>query len=1178
MVKRHHRSLPEQLSSAKIVRTQSKDYYSALVALLAEHPTAESYARLYQLLLRLCEEDTPQMHFSNLFSRLSYVCRQHKVSPALMRDMQSLRRKCFHIDEHENSVTAYRSDLRTFAEFIRCVLASEWPKSLNRIFAKQSLQPFTPKKILAFESLRMVVAHWDDRYIYGYTEYSPDETVCVDCVNGDYDGDLLYVVDLLSEGLTLNMIHVKVDDRGCYVPQLIIVMPDYLVDISTLASAFKACGHDVRNVLLSRLERRRDTPYTLLGHLAGLFLDQIVRGAREHRPVSYAECVKLAFQSDPLSYALTPLDSQFNFHEEARRQFNNVRQVVSAEFPRYGFNLDKGLTEASFVCEKLGLVGRMDYLQSDYTRLVEQKSGKWDEFRHAHKEAHYIQMMLYRAVIEYGLNIPAADVEAFLLYSKYADGLLPEHTLKSLLREALALRNRVASMDLQCAQTGVRGFLENVDADALATDANTTLWKDWERPRVAAVLDKFRTDGANASPKFRLAQAYFYCFYDFLCREQMQARVVAPGNAGRAFSDLWNLPAAARHELGSLYWNLTISRLMSDARGINAVEFAVPQDDDGFRSNFRRGDVVLIYSYSTDEPDARRQFLLRGRLKEQSASRLLIELNSPQSNSAAFGDKNARYAVEHDYVEASAGRLYASLYAFLEGDACRRDLLLCQREAKVAEKRPVLKGDYHQMNGLVCRERQAEELFFVIGPPGSGKTSQAIRSMVEEELRQTSQGKILLMAYTNRAVDELCGMLEGLIKEHPDLLDDYVRFGSPLSAAENYRSRLLNQRCDRLQDTSSVLSLLSRTRVFVGTAVMLTSLPLLFEHMTFDVAFVDEASQLLEPHLLPFFFFRRKSAAKSHLEDTKSDIDNPKSDLSIRKFVLVGDQKQLPAVVCQSAAQSVVQSKALQAIGLTDCRHSLFERLLANAQRSGNSSLYYLLQHQGRMHPGLYGFVNAHFYNNRLLSVGLPHQKRPVEALYPMSAATGSNTLAALLCHHRFIFINQPPLASGEAPKTNLAEARQAVRCLINLRELYALSGRRLTPNDVGIIVPYRNQIALVARLMAENGLDGFDETVADTVERYQGSQRDIIIFLFTVHQPFGLHFLSASTYLESADSETPYPVDRKLNVTLTRAREQIILIGHAPLLRRNAIYRQLLAEVRKNGGYLDASAISFGE
>ena len=126
--------------------------------------------------------------------------------------------------------------------------------------------------------------------------------------------------------------------------------------------------------------------------------------------------------------------------------------------------------------------------------------------------------------------------------------------------------------------------------------------------------------------------------------------------------------------------------------------------------------------------------------------------------------------------------------------------------------------------------------------------------------------------------------------------------------------------------------------------------------------------------------------------------------------------------------------------------------------------------------------------------------------------------------------------------------------------------------------MPYRNQIALVARLMAENGLDGFDETVADTVERYQGSQRDIIIFLFTVHQPFGLHFLSASTYLESADSETPYPVDRKLNVTLTRAREQIILIGHAPLLRRNAIYRQLLAEVRKNGGYLDASAISSGE
>lgn len=144
MVKRHHRSLPDRLSSANIVRTRPEYYYSALEALLAGPPTAESYARLYQTLLRLCEEETPRMHFSNLFSRLSQVCRQHKVSPALMRDMQSLRRKCFHIDEHENSVTAYRGDLRTFAEFIRCVLSSEWPKSLNRLFAKPSPRPFTP--------------------------------------------------------------------------------------------------------------------------------------------------------------------------------------------------------------------------------------------------------------------------------------------------------------------------------------------------------------------------------------------------------------------------------------------------------------------------------------------------------------------------------------------------------------------------------------------------------------------------------------------------------------------------------------------------------------------------------------------------------------------------------------------------------------------------------------------------------------------------------------------------------------------------------------------------------------------------------------------------------------------------------------------------------------------------
>lgn len=49
--------------------------------------------------------------------------------------------------------------------------------------------------------------------------------------------------------------------------------------------------------------------------------------------------------------------------------------------------------------------------------------------------------------------------------------------------------------------------------------------------------------------------------------------------------------------------------------------------------------------------------------------------------------------------------------------------------------------------------------------------------------------------------------------------------------------------------------------------------------------------------------------------------------LAIGKFILIGDHKQLPAVVSQPREMSRVTEDSLQAIGLTDCRNSLFERL-----------------------------------------------------------------------------------------------------------------------------------------------------------------------------------------------------------------------------------------------------------
>ena len=115
----------------------------------------------------------------------------------------------------------------------------------------------------------------------------------------------------------------------------------------------------------------------------------------------------------------------------------------------------------------------------------------------------------------------------------------------------------------------------------------------------------------------------------------------------------------------------------------------------------------------------------------------------------------------------------------------------------------------------------------------------------------------------------------------------------------------------------------------------------------------------------------------------------------------------------------------------------------------------------------------------------------------------------------------------------------------------------------LGIIVPFRRQIAVVraeiGRLAAQGEL-GADYTqdiasvlLIDTVERYQGSQRDIIIYGTTITQSYELDTLSNLTVIASAT------VDRKLNVAVTRARKQLFVLGNEQLLSINPVYRSLI-------------------
>ena len=74
-----------------------------------------------------------------------------------------------------------------------------------------------------------------------------------------------------------------------------------------------------------------------------------------------------------------------------------------------------------------------------------------------------------------------------------------------------------------------------------------------------------------------------------------------------------------------------------------------------------------------------------------------------------------------------------------------------------------------------------------------------------------------------------------------------------------------------------------------------------------------------------------------------------------------------------------------------------------------------------------------------------------------------------------------------------------------------------------------------------------------DTVERYQGSQRDVILFGTTITSASQLDILSSLVELNDCI------IDRKLNVALTRARKQLFIFGNRQLLSQHVLYGQLI-------------------
>ena len=1112
--------------------------YQDLIDALAQPKVRDTY-RDYNRVLRIAADQKTAfdaLQLTSLFAKIDYLTKQYGMDRQLTRMINDTRvrlRKLLNYEDSElEDCKLY--DLKAICLFIGAVYGEQPPMKLSLLFPSDERQ--AKEGSFVADYFRLIVTRWDDTFVYGHTEEGEEEVeevkVCYNYRGGYVGGDWTHLRSFLAPDVQLNLVRPRLYD-GIYYPELIILWPDYLLDVTAIANCFEEYSHDPYLYLINKLSPMEDTAATMLGNLASQLLDEEVHHGKEEIP--YAESYATFMRSNTFKALTTDLG---NLEKDGEMQRDNIRRAlregVQKRVGRY--RRDEVMVEPSFFSEMLGLQGRMDLLQLDYKVLIEQKSGKGafvpgarpDDPPHQQIK-HYVQLLLYLAILNYNYNIPNREVQAMLLYSKFANGLIGVPPAPQVLFEAICLRNKIAGMEMLFSKGGMKMLDRLTTGYFRQGKVKDNFWDNYVVPKFDSILNPIR----NASD---VERAYFYRFLTFLANEHILSKVGNKTKESSGFAAKWHDTLEEKYQAGNIYDQLTLLSPDEGHEGmVERLTFGFAQERASDMSNFRVGDIVIAYPYRCEEePDARHTMIFRASITEIQTESITLELRAPQSDKHVFvryRKDEYHWAIEHDFMEASYKSQYCGMHAFLTAPKERRDLLMMQRKPRRDESRQ-LKGDYGRFNELALRVKQAQDFFLIIGPPGTGKTSYGMLYTLKEQLLE--EGNMLIMSFTNRAVDEICSKLveEGI---------DFVRIGGRHSCASEYRRYLLDNRLKEYTDLSEMRALVERTRIMVGTTASLSSSTPLFRLKTFDLAIIDEASQILEPHLMPLL------AAKT-----------PDGQSAIAKFVMIGDHKQLPAVVQQHPNISHVDDPLLVGIGLEDCRLSLFERLLKRYR--DDKQFVYMLTHQGRMHQEIADFPNRAFYGGRLHVVPLEHQ---VEAL--PKKGNSKNGIDNLLLTRRLCFVGASTPEPIVSEKVNPIEARMIAATVERIYLLHR--GDFDAAKTVGVIVPYRNQIAAVRNAIDAYGHPELHDITIDTVERFQGSQRDYILYGFTVQRTYQLNFLSNNTFEEDGQL-----IDRKLNVAMTRARKHLLMFGNPEVICDDPVFDRLAHYVKDHNCWIDVS------
>ncbi|MGI4835136.1 MAG: AAA domain-containing protein, partial [Janthinobacterium lividum] len=616
------------------------------------------------------------------------------------------------------------------------------------------------------------------------------------------------------------------------------------------------------------------------------------------------------FRSNPLTISALPEFQARNgvpeLLSDLRRHYQTLRRSRAQGFvagSRTGYQqqplrVADCFLEPAFLSATYGLQGRLDLLHESPTGydIVELKSST--KVPHAEPWSnHAAQAQLYRLLLE---SVFGADGETAgrgrtsILYSNAAPDQAPVRRVDQdaeLVDRLLAARNQLVGTEMQLARATSPGQVEKLLAPVL--QPNLQALPPFGRVKAERIAGAW----AAADP---VERAYCLEMVRFVAREMRLTLLgdeARPGDAGGQ-AGLWQLSAARKQQNFSQLDELVLvadhSAAPDDARQGLGPHLIFRRPAGGREVNFRAGDTLILYprkkAVSAEAGDAGSQALVASALNLSVLDAQVVKVTLAEDLTAdglvVLSVRNRRlaprylaghshWALEPDTYD-TFRREWAGLSAFLSLLPERRQRLLARRGPRVPAGWNPAAAPATDAPEVVARALAAPDWFVLCGPPGTGKTRAVLRELAERLYQDDKQA--LLAAYTNRAVDEICEQLvaAGL---------PFIRVGSRLGTAAPYRPYLLDNMIRDCPSRQTVRARLTGCPFYVGTVASLLGKPELFLLKNFDLAVIDEASQVLEGPMLALL-------------------------AKVPKFILIGDHRQLPAVVAQEPATSAIAPEA----------------------------------------------------------------------------------------------------------------------------------------------------------------------------------------------------------------------------------------------------------------------------